>query len=151
MYRHILVGVDSRPAAQRALEVAVDLAKSQGATLEVTYAVDEALMRQARGVATDDMRASFNAALEQEGQAVLDHAVARARALGIEPKARLLVSASQHPAEQLAEAVKASGADLFVVGAATTGGLTRFLLGSVTDRLARDLPISMLIVRGGEG
>ena len=44
-----------------------------------------------------------------------------------------------------------SGADLLVVGAATTSGLTRFLLGSVTDRLARDLPISMLIVRGGEG
>jgi nucleotide-binding universal stress UspA family protein len=150
MYQHILVGIDSGPTAQRALEVAVDLAKSQGATLEVTYAVDEALMRQARGVATDDMRASFNAALEQEGQSVLDHAVARARALGIEPKARLLVSASQHPAEQLAEAVKASGADLLVVGAATTSGLTRFLLGSVTDRLARDLPISMLIVRGGE-
>jgi nucleotide-binding universal stress UspA family protein len=151
MFQHILVGIDSRLAAQRALEVAVDLAKSQGATLEVTHAVDEALMRQARGVATDDMRASFNAALEQEGQSVLDHAVARARALGIEPKARLLVSASQHPAEQLAEAVKASGADLLVVGAATTSGLTRFLLGSVTDRLARDLPISMLIVRGGEG
>ena len=150
MYQHILVGIDSGPTAQRALEVAVDLAKSQGATLEVTYAVDEALMRQARGVATDDMRASFNAALEQEGQSMLDQAVARARALGIEPNARLLVSESLHPAEQLAEAVKASGADLLVVGAASTSGLTRFLLGSVTDSLARDLPVSLLIVRGDD-
>ncbi len=81
---------------------------------------------------------------------MLDQAVARARALGIEPKARLLVSESQHPAEQLAEAVKASGADLLVVGAASTSGLTRFLLGSVTDSLARDLPVSLLIVRGDD-
>jgi len=107
-------------------------------------------MRQARGVSTDDMRASFNSALEQEGQGVLDQAVARARALGIEPRTRLLVSASQHPAEQLAEAVEASGADLLVVGSRGPSGVARLLLGSVSDRLARNLTTSMLIVRGGE-
>ena len=149
MFKHILVGIDERASSFHALEAAVAMAKSFGATLELVHAVDEALMRQARGVATDDMRAGFNTALEQEGQGVLDQAVARARALGIEPRTRLLVSTSQHPAEQLAEAVEASGADLLVVGSRGPSGVARLLLGSVSDRLARNLTTSMLIVRGG--
>jgi nucleotide-binding universal stress UspA family protein len=149
MFKHILVGIDQRASSLHALDVAAAMAKSFGAALELVHAVDEALMRQARGVATDDMRASFNTALEQEGQGVLDRAVARARALGIEPRTRLLVSTSQHPAEQLAEAVEASGADLLVVGSRGPSGVARLLLGSVSDRLARNLTTSMLIVRGG--
>jgi nucleotide-binding universal stress UspA family protein len=151
MFKHILVAIDERVASARTLDAAVALAKTFGAKLELVHAVDEAQLRQARGVSTDDMRNSFDAALRQEGQVTLDRGVARARELGVEPLGRLLVSTTQHAAEQLAEAVVASGADLLVVGSHGAHGLTRRLLGSVADRLARTLTISLLVVRDAEG
>ncbi|MBK6334999.1 MAG: universal stress protein [Betaproteobacteria bacterium] len=147
MFKHILVGIDDSAASRRTVGAAVAIAQSLHAKLELVHAVDEAQLRQARGVSTDDMRNSFNEALVQEGQTALDHAAAHARELGVEPLTRLVVSGTQHAAEQLAEAVAASGADLVVVGAHGPRGVGRMLLGSVAEKLARTLTVSLLIVR----
>jgi nucleotide-binding universal stress UspA family protein len=51
------------------------------------------------------------------------------------------------PAEEIIKASKSSQADLLVVGAKGLGGVTRFLLGSVSSKLLRHSPCSILIIR----
>lgn len=150
MFKHILVGVDDSPTALQAVEAAAAIAKPLHARLELVHAIDEAYLRQARGISTEEMRNNFSHALQQEGQAALDRAAARARELGIEPLTRLVVSRTYRAAEQLANAATEVGADLLVVGSHGRRGVERLLLGSVAERLTRTATVSLLIVRGSE-
>jgi nucleotide-binding universal stress UspA family protein len=150
MFKHILVGVDDSTTALQAVEAAAAIAKPLHAKLELVHAIDEAYLRQARGVSTDEMRNNFSQALQDEGQAALDRAAVRARELGVEPLTRLVVSRTHRAAEQLATAAADAGADLLVVGSHGRRGFERMLLGSVAERLTRTMTVSLLIVRGDD-
>jgi len=52
-----------------------------------------------------------------------------------------------HPAEEIVKAAKSLRADLVVAGAKGLGAVGRFLLGSVSSRLVRHSPCSILVVR----
>ena len=51
------------------------------------------------------------------------------------------------PLAELLRAAQAARADLLVLGARGTGGISRFLLGSVADAATTRAPISVLIVK----
>lgn len=53
-----------------------------------------------------------------------------------------------NPREELLSVVEQEGADLVVCGSRGVTGLQRFLLGSVSERVLREAPCSVLIVRG---
>ncbi len=53
-----------------------------------------------------------------------------------------------HPAEEILDEVTPEEYDLVVVGARGRRGITRFLMGSTSERIARLAPVSVLIVRG---
>jgi nucleotide-binding universal stress UspA family protein len=53
-----------------------------------------------------------------------------------------------HADEQILAEVEAGGYDLLVVGSRGRRGVTRFMLGSTAERLARLSPIPVVIVRG---
>lgn len=52
-----------------------------------------------------------------------------------------------NPAEVLIDLAKSEKADLIVVGSHGKSGLQRFLLGSVSDKVTRYAPCSILVVR----
>ena len=51
------------------------------------------------------------------------------------------------PAEALADYAAASGADLIVLASHGRGGLARWVLGSVADRLSRSSCVPVMVVR----
>ena len=53
-----------------------------------------------------------------------------------------------HAAEEILEEAASGDYDLVVVGARGRRGITRFLLGSTAERIARHAPVPVLIVRG---
>ncbi len=53
-----------------------------------------------------------------------------------------------HPAEEILDEATPNRYDLVVVGARGRRGLTRFLLASSTERIARHAQLPVLIVRG---
>lgn len=61
------------------------------------------------------------------------------------PRIKLRVG---HAAEEILAEVTPEAYDLVVVGAWGRRGITRFLLGSTAERVARHAPVSVLIVRG---
>ncbi len=149
MYKHIMVAVDDSDTSDRALTVAIGLAKSCGSRLEIVHAVDESLFpTRARGGAMLVDPALVQRALEQEGQRVLSAAAETAHNAGIEAEIRVLASETRHTADQIAEAADAAKVELLVVGSHGRRGVQRLLLGSVAERLVRKANVSVLIVRG---
>jgi len=149
MYRHILVAIDDSQTSRKALDEAVALAKLHGARLEIAHAVDESLVQafNTHGIALVDPRQMEHALLES-GRTILEEAVAAARTLGVEAAHRLIATQDMRTADQIAEAVETSGADLLVVGSHGRRGVSRLLLGSVAEKLVRKVGVSVLIVRG---
>lgn len=149
MYKHILVAIDDSNTSRKALEEAIALAGLHGATLEIAHAIDEALVQafNTHGVALVNAR-QLEQALLDNGNTLLANAVEQARAAGVDARPTLLATQDSHSADQIADLVENSSADLLVVGSHGRRGVRRWLLGSVAENLLRKVGISVLIVRG---
>ena len=120
MYKRILVGTDGSETAGKAVERAAELAKAVGATLTIASA----------------------GAPDAAQQVVLEAATMhRSRGPLIETKVLTgdAASALVEEAEQ--------GYDLLVVGNKGMTGASRFLIGSVPNKVSHHAPCALLIVR----
>ena len=120
-YGRILVGTDGSSTAAKAVERAAALAKATNASLTIASAGD----------------ASY-------AQPLLDAAATRYRADGVAVDTKVL---SGDPATALIDEAEANGYDLLVVGNKGMTGATRFLLGSVPNKVSHHAPCALLIVR----
>jgi nucleotide-binding universal stress UspA family protein len=121
MYQRILVGTDGSSTAAKAVDRAVEVAASTGATLTILsvgkpdrvndVVLQEAARHQGAGVAIETKVV--------EGDAV----------------------------EGLVAEAGAGGFDLLVMGNKGMTGLTRFLRGSVPNKVTHQLPSNLLIVK----
>jgi nucleotide-binding universal stress UspA family protein len=92
--------------------------------------------------------ASFAPELEAEtkqAQALVDTAVEQLRRAGLNAEAAV---ESGNPKSVIVDTAVHWNADLIVVGAHGRGALERFLIGSVSEAVARHAPCSVEIVRG---
>ena len=125
--RTIVVGADDSATGGKALAVALGLGAMLGTALHVVSAY---------GV--------FRASTEAE--AILEAATQSASAQGLQAVTH---ARRDHPAEALIAVAEEQDADLVVVGDAGMSGGSRFVLGSVPDRVSHHAPCSVLIVRTG--
>jgi len=146
MYNHIIVAVDDSSTSALGLDKAIELARLNGARLEIVHAVDESIFSHITGT-TLVKKSDALKALMAEGQDTLDRSAQTATSQGITPDCHLLSSDTQHAADQIAAHVSHSGADLLVVGSHGRRGFQHLLLGSVAEKLLRKVAVSVLIVR----
>jgi nucleotide-binding universal stress UspA family protein len=94
-------------------------------------------------------RATILGVLEdaKEG-ALLDQALAQGREWLLGAPAPELKVRAGHPAEEILKEAEAGSYDLVVLGARGRRGVTRFLMGSTSERVARHSAAPVLIVRG---
>jgi len=149
MYRHIFIAIDDSETSGKALEEAIAVARVHGAVLEIAHAIDEALVHvfHSGGVTTKNAN-ELKHVLKSGGESVLASAVEKATTAGVQTRSHLLKGHGEHVDDLIAAAIKASGADLLVVGSHGRRGVRRLLLGSVAENLVRKVGISVLIVRG---
>jgi nucleotide-binding universal stress UspA family protein len=122
MYERILVGTDGSKTAARAVDRAVTVAASAGATLTI-----------------------FSAARPDKGEAVVASEKARHDGSGvaIDVKVRDVDAVAG-----LIDEARDGGYDLLVMGNKGMTGLSRFFKpGSVPNRVSHHLPCSLLIVK----
>ncbi|MBN9523493.1 universal stress protein [bacterium] len=138
----ILCPVDHSRVSQRALEDAIQFARSFGGRLVVLSVVPEVSWLAA---AAETGHVS-GAKLEHEAQWVkeFDEFLAGVSFDGVEWERELRRGV---PHEQITAAAKERGADLLAIGATGRSGVVRVLLGSVTRRVLRHLPCSVLLVK----
>lgn len=135
----ILCGVDFSAASLAALDVAVAWARAHDAALHVVhaYAVPSLPGLEPGIVHVDEER--LVTAIGRELRACVAERVAR----DVRVECHAVFGPPPHA---LLRAAHLARCDLVVVGTRGLGGLPRFLLGSVADRVARTSPVPVLVV-----
>lgn len=162
-FSRILVPTDFSPQAERAWSTAQRLAGALGAELLLLHVlVGEDMLRSLEAdehraadrsahVAEElniphlsfDLESKIETSASQWAQQRLADWAARP---GTAPKVRTLLRVGA-PHREIVAAIREEQADLVVIGTHGRGGLERFLLGSVADRVIRTAPCPVLAVR----
>ena len=122
MYTKILVGTDGSPTAAKAVDRAVQFAKSAGASLTI-----------------------LSAGRPERSQKAVDAEAARHASSGVAIDTQVVQGDA---VEELVKAAASGAYDLLVTGNRGMTGVTRFLrLGSVPNKITHQLPCSLLIVK----
>jgi nucleotide-binding universal stress UspA family protein len=134
----VLLATDGSPASEPASEQAIDLATQMGCRLLVVSVLGASSRpSEAAPEAAPDSRAS----LTSKAQAI----VAKAKASGVD--ASFLVWEGE-PGDAIVAAADAESADVIVVGSHGRSGVSRFLIGSVSDYVVRHAHCPVMVVRG---
>src|SRR5262245_49146429 len=141
-FRSILCPVDHSRLSRRALEDGIQLARGLDGRLVVLSVIPDVSWLTA---AAETGQLS-DAKLEHEARWVkeFDEFLATVSFDGVAWERELRIGT---PHEQIKAAAQERGADLLVMGATGRTGLVRVLLGSVTRRVLRQLPCSVLLVK----
>lgn len=142
----ILAPTDFSPASDRALDVAIDIARLTGAAIEVLHVNLEAmwvLPPPGDVVASPvDMTEVLATSSMQ-----LDAAVNRVRAAGIQCTG---VSETGRTDAEIVEYARNRAAGLIVVGSHGRHGIGHVLIGSVAEKVVRHAPCPILVVPSAE-
>ncbi|UVE49718.1 universal stress protein [Haloferax larsenii] len=142
MYDDILVPTDGSKAAERAIEHALDIAETYGATLHALYVVDTSIytsLDAGADVVID--------ALEREGDVATKHILDAAEDAGVDADAEVTTGTAYR---SIRDYIESHDIDLVVMGTHGRTGLSHYLLGSVTERVVRTSPVPVLTVRMDE-
>ena len=143
--RRIVYATDFSPASKPAFSAAVNLATSLRARLTIVHVTPGVIPV----VPEQYFDASLYDRIEQEARdwslRRLKTLAARARKQG----ARVTTQSREgDPATEVIRTAKSAHAHLIITGTHGRGGVPRFLLGSVADRLVRTSPCPVMTVRG---
>jgi nucleotide-binding universal stress UspA family protein len=146
MFESILVGTDGSDAAGVAVAHAVEMARALGSRLQIVSAYEPIPERRLR-VERIHVPSDVQVNMREEVLALLESARRDAAATGvsrIETFARV-----GDAADAILDVAEEQRSDLIVVGNKGMTGATRFLLGSVPNKVSHHAPCSVLIVRTG--
>lgn len=137
--RRILLATDLSPTSSLATEWGFELARRNDAALLVVSVIDtrELLTPGGGYIARVDQ-------VRDRREAVAQRLVARGQAIGV--PVTFLVWTGE-PGDSIVEAAIAESVDVILVGAHNRGAISRLLMGSVSDYVARHAPCPVLIVR----
>jgi nucleotide-binding universal stress UspA family protein len=148
MYRSILVPLDGSPLSERALPLALDLARRTGAFLHLAHVH----LPPAAPMYTADLPL-FDTQLDERAKAS-ERAYLEALAERLRGDSDIPVDAAfldgaitDSVPDLLAAHAREHRVDLVVMTTHGRGGLARFWLGSVADELVRRLPMPVLLLR----
>ncbi len=137
MWNHILVPVDGSEWSRAAADIAFQLVRSYGSRLEVVSVADVPSHLYGLSISAADQ-------MILRARQYLERITCEAEARGIEANS---VLREGEPAKILIELVHNQASDLIIMGSHGRTGLTRLLMGSVTERVVHNSPCPILVVR----
>ena len=145
MFKRIVVGTDGSETARTAVAHATELARAHGAALEIVSAyqpVPSDRLREEKTQVPGDV--AYGVGPREDVNANLDLASGKAREADIEVNVH---PREGDPADAILDVAEETGADLIVVGNKGMTGVSRFLLGSVPNKVSHHAPCGVYIVR----
>jgi nucleotide-binding universal stress UspA family protein len=139
-FTRILAATDGTDAALRGVATAVDLVTSFGAELILITAI---AVPELVALRLNMDRGALEDHVERTAQKALEAAVTLLREAGVGAEIKVVVGGV--PDVILSE-IEASGADLVVMGRRSRDEPKEFVLGSVSDRVARQVKVPILLV-----
>ncbi len=143
MFKSIVVGTDGSDTAKEAVSRAAELARATGAVLGIVSVyrpVNDARLDRERKDVPDDLQWMINP--REDVERLLSEAASTAD--GVETETH---SVEGDPADALLDVAEEQKADLIVVGNKGMTGASRFVLGSVPNKVSHHAPCSVMIIR----
>ena len=144
-FRKILVPIDFSDHSSAALDLAIDVARTYGATLHLLhcYPIDPGAISP-YGIVIPE---GFDRDVREAAGNQLARWADKAAAANVAVEQHL---SSMFPAEVIARTAEEIGADLIVMGTRGLSGLKHVLLGSIAERVLRLAPCPVLTVKAPE-
>ncbi|MDX2052610.1 MAG: universal stress protein [Polyangiaceae bacterium] len=142
----VVVGVDYSSPSEQALQTALDMARRRSGSHIHVVAIAEGYAPNMSEDLTADAKAAFLAEAKATLEAYVDQELARRQNLFNRRSIFTIVDFGD-PADRLVEIAKEVGANLIVVGTHGKGAVEQMLLGSVSQKVLRHAPCSVLVVR----
>jgi nucleotide-binding universal stress UspA family protein len=139
VFDKILVAIDGSQASEKALATAVDLATHYRAELIAVSVVELPVVAGDAGE-IEGLREGAEAHFKQIGQAAVAYAHSRGAVLRS-------VILRGHAADSIVRFAESEGVGLVVLGQHGHSRITRFFLGSTTDRVSEHAPCTVMIVK----
>lgn len=140
-YKRIIIAVDGSKASEKAFNKSVSMAKANGATLILAHIVDTRTFATAE--AYDK---SLSERAQKYAEDLLNEYVENAKEAGIE-NVELVIKYGSPKVAITKEIAPENDADLIIVGATGLNAVERFLIGSVSESVARYSKCDVLIIR----
>ncbi|HJR19697.1 MAG TPA: universal stress protein [Actinomycetota bacterium] len=144
-YKRILVGTDGSPPSLKSVREAARLAKSFAAELLVVCAygaLDQGTVDRWREEAPEEISWRFTPSTIADEAIVKGESTAAAE--GVTPR---MLTERGEAADVLIRVAEHENADLIVVGNRGMTGTTRFLLGSVPNKVSHNAPCDVMIIK----
>ncbi len=149
MFQRILIATDGSKHAEFAARVGVELAKMSGGKVTALYVVDKgrtigSVVESGYDVAKD-VADGTRLGLQKEGKSATSYIEDLAKSSGVGVESKVLVG---NPAETILKASEKDLVDSIVIGSIGQTGITKFLLGSVAEKVVRGSKIPVIVVPG---
>jgi nucleotide-binding universal stress UspA family protein len=144
MFTKVIWATDGSEHADRAMPLAVQVAKTDGAELHVVHVVEKLVGTRVSGLDAYGNEDELKVKVERQAQSI-------AAKNGLKTSVHIVVSLGNRTGDRIAELARDAGADLIVVGTRGHGALGSFVLGGVTQRLLHVSPCPVLAVPPGVG
>ncbi len=147
MIKRILVPLDGSELAERALPYAEELARQFGASLILLRSVNSLDLSSAQAFSGYLPAEVYDAAYEDARRVAREYLEATAARLAADGLKVEWVLRTGDPAGEVVEHERDGKADLVVMSTHGRSGLSRWVFGSVADRVLRGGTIPVLLVR----
>ena len=156
MYSNIVVPLDGSENSERALSHVAELAKATGGRVHLVQVITQSEEMQLMSGAEGSFAAS--AQYQEMADQLVASRIEQAEAYLAEVRGKLEADGTSvasavmegQAAEKIVDYAASENADLIVMGTRGQGGIQRFLLGSVTDRVLRSARIPVLAIPPGD-
>jgi len=140
----IMIATDGSDASRHAADLGIGLAKRSAGKVIAVYVVDIERLANLPGYATlHGLKESLLDAMLKEGKEAVAYIEEKSKEEGISCDKVILKG---DPSEKLLRYSKESGADILVIGSIGRTGVSRFLLGSVAEKVVRHSEVPVMVV-----
>jgi len=137
MIETVVIATDGSESVGRAVAVALDFAERFDADVHALYVLEESDVESAPAEVREEMHDALEARGEEAVEAVADDADQRVSTAVREGR----------PAAEISQYARDVDADVVATGTRGRHGESRFLIGSVAERVVRTCPVPVLTVR----
>jgi nucleotide-binding universal stress UspA family protein len=142
--RSILVPTDFSPFADKALELAVDIAKHNKADIRLLHVIDPVQQCAADYCLADEVVRGIKEKSTSETLANFRKETAKFKREGVEITREIREG---NPYDEILREQRETGADLIVMSSHVKTGLKKYFNGSVADRVMKAAPCEVVLVK----
>jgi nucleotide-binding universal stress UspA family protein len=144
LFDKIMVATDGSDASRHASDLGIALAKRLEGKVIAVYVLDIQRLVQLHGYASmPGLKENLLDAMTEEGEEAVAYVENRSNEAGVSCDKAILRG---NPSEEIIRYSEEIGADVLVMGNIGRTGLSRFLLGSVADKVVRHSAVSIIVV-----